>query len=361
MSKRIKIYCVSFLSMIVPSIVGPITPAEAKPPLKFAIMRQEHRNEYVQFETIIDALDITAGMTILDIGSGPGYASFLFAEKLLGSGEVFATDIRQDFVDHIAGEAKRRGLGNLHSAVVKAEGFDEFYGKHRYDLVFLSNAYHCLDNRVDYFTKLRGSLKRNARLVLVLYNQVPVFSVDDLSDADGLIVKLSGEMDENPFYKNLSAGTKQLLKDHARAEGVEDAIVGDFNRMLVDPQFHKGFYRDSYFRKNLFTVPERDLANWLLMTLNEDGVLEKPADQIDAKAMRAVMKLNRLFFIKMLGGYLAEGGMGAYIPAGDANRHTSRYVMLRELDAAGYKYSKEINLSAYFDAVIMVPKTPSLP
>jgi Mor family transcriptional regulator len=208
---------------------------------------------------------------------------------------------------------------------------------------------------------MRGLLKPNARLVLVIYNQVPVFSVDDFSDADGLIDNLSRETDDNPFFHHLSADTKQLLKVHATEGGVVDALVEDFNRMLVDPQFHKGFYRDSYFRKNLFTAPERELANWLLMTLNEDGVLEKPADQIDAKAMRAVMKLNRLFFIKMLGGYLAEGGMGAYIPAGDANRHTSRYVMLRELDAAGYKYSKEINLSPYFDAVIMVPKTPSLP
>jgi len=350
--------CIWIMSMIVTSIAGHVNSAEAKPPLKFAIMRQEHRNEYVQFETVIDALDITAGMTILDIGSGPGYASFLFAEKLRGSGEVFATDIREDFVNHINDEAKRRGLKNLFSAVVKAEGMDDFYGKHRYDLVFLSNVYHCLDNRIEYFSKMRGLLKRNARLVLVLYNQVPVFSADDLSDADGLIDKLSRENDDDPIYKNLSAGTKQLLEDNGKEEGVEDALVEDFNRMLVDPQFYKVFYSDSYFRKNLFTAPEREFANWLLMTLNEDGVLEKPVDQMDARAMRTVMKLNRLFFMKMLGGYLAEGGMGAYIPAGDANRHTSKYLMLRELDAAGYEYSKEISLSPYFDAVIMVPKTP---
>jgi len=346
------------MSMIVASIAGPIKPAEAKPPLKFAIMRQEHRNEYIQFETIVDALDITAGMTILDIGSGPGYASFLFAEKLRGSGEVFATDIRQDFVDHIADEAKRRGLTNLFSAVVNAEGLDEFYGKHRYDVVFLSNVYHCLDKRIEYFSKLRGLLKPNARLVLVLYNQVPVFSVDDLADVDGLIDNLSREADDNPFYKNLSVGTKKLLENKDKEDGVEYALVDDFNRMLVDPQFYKGFYSDSYFRKNLFTVPEREFANWLLMTLKEDGVLEKPVDQIDAKAMRTVMKLNRLFFMKRLGGYLVEGGMGAYIPAGDANRHTSKYEMLRELDVAGYQHVKEINLSPYFDAVIMVPKTP---
>jgi SAM-dependent methyltransferase len=358
MPKNMMLIRVLFASVIVMSIAGPVKPAEAKPPLKFAIMRQEHRNEYVQFETVIEALDITSGMTILDIGSGPGYASFLFAEELRGSGKVFATDIREDFVNYISDEAKRRGLTNLFSVAVKAEGLDNFYGKHQYDLVFLSNVYHCFDNRIEYFSKLRGFLKQKARLVIVLYNQVPVFSVDDFSNADGLVDNLSRETDDNPFYKNLSAGTKKLLGDHAKGDEIERALVDDFNRMLVDPRFYKGFYSDSYFRKNLFTVPEREFANWLLMTLEEDGVLEKPADQLSAKALRTVMKLNRLFFMKKLGGYLAGGGMGAYIPAGDANRHTSKYVMLRELDAAGYEYSSEINLSPYFDAVIMVPKTP---
>jgi SAM-dependent methyltransferase len=333
-------------------------PAQAKPPLKSAIKRQQHRNEYIRFETLVDALDITAGMTILDIGSGPGYASFLFAEKLHGSGEVFATDIRKDFVDHIADEAKRRGLTNLFSAAVKDEGMDDFYGKHRYDLVFLSNVYHCLENRIEYFSKLRGLLKPDARLVLVLYNQVPLFSVDDLSDIDGLIDSLSKETDDNPFYKHLSTGTKRLLEDKTKREVFERALVDDFNRMLVDPRFYGSFYGNSNFRKDLFTAPERELANWLLMTLKEDGVLEKPVDQIDAKAMRTVIKLNRLFFINRLGDYLAEDGMGAYVPAGDANRHTSKYEMLRELDAAGYEFNKEIKLSPYFDAVIMVPKTP---
>jgi len=297
-------------------------------------------------------------MTILDIGSGPGYASFLFAEKLHGSGEVFATDIREDFVRYIADEAKRRGLTNLFSALVKTEGLDDFYRKHRYDLVFLSNVYHCLDNRIEYFSSMRKLLNPGARLVLILYDQVPLLSVADLSDLDGLADSLSKKSDDDPFHKHLSTGTRQLLKDRTDREGLERALVEDFNRMLVDPRFYKGFYDNSYFRKNLFTAPEREFANWLLMTLEEDGVLEKPVDQIAAKAMRTVIKLNRLFFIKQLGDYLSGGGIGSYVPAGDANRHTSKYVMLRELDAAGYKFIHEIKLSPYFDAVIMVPRTP---
>lgn len=340
------------------SLALPIAPAQAKPPLQLAIKRQQFRQDYIKLEEFIDTLGITKGMTILDIGAGPGYASFLFAGKLHGSGEVFATDIRADFVDYIADEAKRKGLNNLFPALVKGEGFDDFYGTHRYDLVFLSNVYHCIDNRIEYFSKLRGLLKPNARLVLILYNQVPLFSGDDFSRLDDLVKSLSAMAEEDPFFKRLSISTRQLLKDGSKKEALKTALAEDFNRMLTDPQFYKTFYRDSYFQKDFFTAPEREFANWLLMTLKENGIAERPVNEIDARSMRSVIMLNRLFFIRRFGDYLTQGGMGAYLPAGDANRHTSKYVVFRELDAAGYKLDTEIALSPYYDAVIMTPKTP---
>jgi hypothetical protein len=74
--------------------------------------------------------------------------------------------------------------------------------------------------------------------------------------------------------------------------------------------------------------------------------------------MRAVIRLNRLFFAKSFGEYFKNknGDFGAYIPAGDANRQTSKYAMLRELEAAGYRVLKEVKMSPLFDAVTMVPR-----
>lgn len=347
------------LPMLVFALVaGTILPALAKPPLPLAIRRQQSRNEYIRFEAIVDSLDITAGMTILDIGAGPGYASFLFAERLRGTGEVYATDIREDFVRRIGEEANRRALKNLFPVLVKSDGLDEFYGKHRYDLVFLSNVYHCLEDRVDYFRRLRGFLNPGARLVLVLYNQAPLFTVGDLSDTESIVDSLAGEDGDDPFRERLSPGTRQLMEEGDYGEELDRALVDDFNRMLVDPLFYRGFYKDSYFRKDLFDPSERDLANWLLMTLREDGVMEKPPDRLDGRSMRTIIRLNRMFFAKRFGDYLAEGGRGAYIPAGDANRQTSSLVMLRELEAAGYTFVRESHLSPFFDAFVMVPRTP---
>jgi SAM-dependent methyltransferase len=358
MPYNIRLRCVLILSLAAMSVAGPIWPAQAKPLLKSAIKRQHDRNRYIKFEALIDALGITPGMTILDIGAGPGYASFLFAGRLHGSGEVYATDIRKDFVDNMADEARKRGLTNLFPVVVKEKGLDDFYGRHRYDLVFLSNVYHCLDDRVTYFTRLRGLLKPNARLVVVIYNQVPLFSPDDFSDFDGLAASLSGSPGDDPFVRHLSAATRRLLEDRTSREDLVTSLVDDFNRMLVDPRFYEGFYDNSYLRRDFLGPSEREFANWLLMTLREDGVLDRPVDRVDPKALRAVIRLNRLFFAGRFGTYLANGGQGTYVPAGDANRQTSKYAMLRELDAAGYRLVEETRLSSYFDAVIMTPKAP---
>ena len=328
------------------------------PRLERAIRRQLFRDEYIGMQALIEALAIREGMTILDIGAGPGYASFLFAEKLGGSGEVLATDVREDFVDYIREEGERRGLNNLAAVRVQPDGLDPVYASRRYDLVLLSNVYHCIDQRLEYFSRLRELLNDGARLVLVMYNQAPLFVEKDFIRLDDLADVLRAEAPSSPFLAGLSDSTNDLLAKRSDAEELKRALLEDFNRMLQNPWFYKNFYHDSYFDKDLFAPAERDAANWLLMALGEAGALGVPFASIPPRDARALLQLNRLFFIKRFGEHLAQGGRGAYIPAGDANRHISKYVMLRELDAAGYALSEELKLSAYYDALIVVPRAP---
>ncbi|MFC1837081.1 class I SAM-dependent methyltransferase [Thermodesulfobacteriota bacterium] len=329
-----------------------------------ATQRQQYRNRYVKFETIIDALDITEGMTIIDIGCGAGYASFLFAEKLGGTGQVFATDVDEDVIRYMADETKKRGLANLHPVLVQKEGLDDFYGRHRYDIVLMAYIYHHIKNPIEYFGKLRNFLKPGARVVFVLYNQASLFVVDDFMDINSLRTVLGSAAEKNPFLQHLSHSTRQLLQEKNNREALVHGLVADFNRMLVDPQLYKAFYgmaRKPSLREDNLTVLNvrtREFANWLIMTLKEEGAFEKPVDQIDAKTMRSVIKLNRLFFEELLGKYLVNGGMGAYLPTGDIIRNTNKYTMLRELKSAGYKVVDEVYISPYFDSVIMTPISP---
>ncbi len=55
----------------------------------------------------------TAGQTILDLGSGPGFLSLDLAEIVGFSGKVIALDRSQDFLSYLDREAKNKGLQNI--------------------------------------------------------------------------------------------------------------------------------------------------------------------------------------------------------------------------------------------------------
>src|SRR6185295_6636753 len=101
------------------------------------LMIKLQRTKLPRIERVFGQLKIEPGMTILDIGAGTGQQAYILAERLKGSGKVYATDIDPLLVDYVNAQAKERGLSNLETAVVSIKGVDPFYAKHRYDLILL--------------------------------------------------------------------------------------------------------------------------------------------------------------------------------------------------------------------------------
>lgn len=57
------------------------------------------------------------GATILDIGCGPGYATFDLADLVGPDGRIVAVDVSQRFVDHLRQQAAARGVANVETRV----------------------------------------------------------------------------------------------------------------------------------------------------------------------------------------------------------------------------------------------------
>ena len=57
----------------------------------------------------VSALGIEPGMTVADFGSGSGAYVLAIAERLAGSGHVYALDIQKDLLRRIHNEARKRG------------------------------------------------------------------------------------------------------------------------------------------------------------------------------------------------------------------------------------------------------------
>lgn len=77
--------------------------------------RQALRAELVNDWT--EALRLKSGDRVLEIGAGPGYVSFILADRVGPAGIVYALDRSVDALAHLARLQKERGIGNIQRIV----------------------------------------------------------------------------------------------------------------------------------------------------------------------------------------------------------------------------------------------------
>jgi len=121
------------------------------------------RDAWQKPHDVITALSPAPDWTVADIGSGTGY----FAARLahfVPKGRVYGVDTEPEMVKYLAERAKRDGLANLIS-IAGSPGDAKLPVK--VDLVLMVDVYHHISQREAYFSKLRGSLKRGARLAVI--------------------------------------------------------------------------------------------------------------------------------------------------------------------------------------------------
>jgi ubiquinone/menaquinone biosynthesis C-methylase UbiE len=128
-----------------------------------------NRDDWQQPHKVIAALKIRPGAIVADLGSGGGYFTFRLAEAAGPTGKVYAVDVDPDMVDLIAKTAKEKAAGNIEPILAKAN--DPMLPKTGIDLIFTSNTYHHIDNRVAYFANLRQYLRPGASVAIIDFDR----------------------------------------------------------------------------------------------------------------------------------------------------------------------------------------------
>ncbi|MBX3471193.1 MAG: methyltransferase domain-containing protein [Planctomycetes bacterium] len=121
------------------------------------------RDAWQEPERVLDQLGLRPDARVLDIGAATGYFPVRIAPRV-PEGVVYAADIEPALVNYLTLRARREGLANL---VALACYPDDPCAPEPVDVVFTCDTYHHIDARVDYFTRLRGSLRSGGRLVVV--------------------------------------------------------------------------------------------------------------------------------------------------------------------------------------------------
>jgi cyclopropane fatty-acyl-phospholipid synthase-like methyltransferase len=125
------------------------------------------RDTWQQPERVVETLAISPGDRVADLGAGGGYFSFLLAEAVGGAGRLFAVDVDPGMNDYVAKQARRRELPQITTVLAAA---DDPRLPEPVDLLFTSNTFHHLDDRVSYFRKVRENyLRPGARVAIIDY------------------------------------------------------------------------------------------------------------------------------------------------------------------------------------------------
>lgn len=300
-----------------------------------------------RIDYVLSFLDIRPGMTILDIGAGSGQQSYKLAQKLNGTGQVYATDIDPQLVAYIAAQARQRGLNNLQVVMVKKDGVDPFYGKHRYDLVLLYDVVFYLHDRVAYYRQMGKFLRPGGRVVVVDHEQMQhaSFYRDDFVDWDGFISRLKQEPAETPFGY-LRGEIQSILDQYPRVDDcvMEKVALFSLNKMGGSMNFFAHFVEGLDFKNNVaFTPEERIQALYMLHRLRLGGLpAERDTHELRLRQYRVLELLNKLLIIQHFRPYLSAQGLAPYVsrfPGILMGRE--RTFIAREFKAAGYKLEKE--------------------
>ena len=128
-------------------------------------------------ERLVELVQPRSDWKMLDVATGGGHVAYTFAPHVA---RVWATDITDEMLTMVRGEAGKRGLDNIRTAYVKAEALP--YEDGTFDLVTCRIAPHHFDSIPDFLTETHRVLKPTGVMALV-DNIVPAGSVGDYVNA----------------------------------------------------------------------------------------------------------------------------------------------------------------------------------
>jgi putative heme-binding domain-containing protein len=130
-------------------------------------LTRANRDSQERPETLLDAVGISPGSTVVDLGAGAGYFTWRLARRVGARGKVFAVDIQQTMLDRVAVEVEKRNLTNVQ--LVLGDARNPHLPEGAIDLVLMANAYHEFSEPEAMLDAVRRCLKPNGRVVVIEY------------------------------------------------------------------------------------------------------------------------------------------------------------------------------------------------
>lgn len=149
-------------------------------------LERAEREEEESPSKAIEALGLTAGMVIADIGAGSGYYTSRMAKKVGPTGRVYATDIQPGMIAILERRIKAEGLTNVTTVLGAMD--QPSLPPQSIDLAIMVDVYHELQQPQLFLQRLKAAFKPGGRLVLLEFRKedpkIPIIEVHKMSVAE---------------------------------------------------------------------------------------------------------------------------------------------------------------------------------
>lgn len=173
----------------------------------------EDRAIYHKRFQVLDALGLTPGMHVADIGAGSGFFTRLMAERIGPSGTAYGVEISGLLVAHIERSALAQGLRNVKAVLGTPASPNLPPGS--VDLVLVADSYHHFEYPREMLNGIKAALRPDGALWLIDFDRVEGVS--------------------HPFIlQDVRAGRQTFIREFAAAgfELVDEARIFDDEYVL---------------------------------------------------------------------------------------------------------------------------------
>ena len=116
-------------------------------------------------DKVMDAIGVKSGMMVAEVGAGQGRYVVHMAERVGPAGKVYANDIDKEALDYLQHRCKRDNITNV--AVVLGDVTNTKLPPEKFDLVYIINTYHHLDDKIGLMNSIIPVLKTGGTFVII--------------------------------------------------------------------------------------------------------------------------------------------------------------------------------------------------
>jgi len=138
------------------------------------------RYKWQKPDQVIEALELSEGDVIADIGAGGGYFIGKFSKRVGNRGHVYAVDVQDIMITLLKERVKKDNFDNV--TVIKGRFETPMLPSKSVDIAFFSSVYKEISERIEYMKEVRKSLKREGKVAILEFYKDGGFAGPEYGD-----------------------------------------------------------------------------------------------------------------------------------------------------------------------------------